>query len=76
MNQAAYIKKVLKAQRPSRGAAGLAQLVRESSGVGADLFRHALVLIGVGGLVAIAVGATTDCQIYERTLNWVSSCFW
>ena len=75
MNQQAYIKKVMRAQRPRQGAAGIGRMVQDGTGVGFDFFRHALVLIGVGGLVAIAAGATTDCMIYQRVLNWVSSFF-
>jgi len=70
----AYINKVLKAQRPREGAVfGAGQLIHEGSGLGADIIRHGLLWVGVLGLVAIAVGATTDCPIYWAVLNWISS---
>jgi hypothetical protein len=72
----AYVRKMLKAQRPHGSAAsGLGHLVQEGSGLSFDLFRHSLTIIGVGGLVLIAVGATTECQVYQQILNWLSSIF-
>ena len=72
----AYIQKVLKAQRPRAEAVfGAGHVLRESTWLGAELIRHALLVIGVAGLVAIAVGATTDCPVYWTALNWVSSLF-
>ena len=70
----AYIQKVLKAQRPREGAIfGAGHLVQEGGWLGAEILRHGLLLAGVVGLVAIAVGATTDCPFYWTVLNWVSS---
>ena len=72
----AYIHKALKASQPQGGVVfGAGQLLREGGGVGADFVRHAMLLVGVAGLVAIAVGALTDNPVYLTTLNWISSWF-
>lgn len=72
----AYIHRVLKADQPRAGVVfGAGRLLQEGGGVGADFIRHALLLIGVALLVAIAVGALTDNPVYLTTLNWVSSWF-
>ena len=73
VRQHAYIKKVMKAQRSRGGiAVGLGRMVQEGGGMGADIFRHSLLLIGVVGLVAIAGGATFECRIYQLVLDWVT----
>ncbi len=73
----AYINRQLRARERGRGnmvfSAG--QIVRETGGAGADLFRHLLTVVGVAGLVVIAVGATTDSPIYHHALNWITSFF-
>lgn len=54
----------------------LGHLISESGGLGAEIVRHAMLIVGVVGLVAIASGALTDCSAYWSVLNWVSSCFY
>ena len=74
--QQAYVKKVMRSQRPGPGAAiGLSRFMLEGTWLSADIFRHALLLMGVFGLVVIAAGATTDCTLYWKVLNWCSSFF-
>ncbi len=76
VSRQAYIQKVLKSQRPRDGAVfGAGQLLRQGSGVGGDLIRHSMLVIGVAGLMALAIGAITDCTIYWTMLNWVTSVF-
>ena len=74
-NKSAYIQRALKTERRNEAVFGVGKLVRESGGLGADLFRHALLLIGVFGLVGIAAGALTGCPLYETTLGWATSLF-
>ncbi len=71
----AYIQRTLKAERHDGTVFGVGKLLCDSGGIGADLFRHAMLLIGVVGLVGIAAGALTGCPLYENTLNWVTSLF-
>jgi hypothetical protein len=71
----AYIQRTMRAQRNDGMVFGVGQVVRDGGGVGADLFRHALTLIGVFGLVGIAAGALTGSSLYETVLNWISSFF-
>jgi hypothetical protein len=76
LRQQAYIRKVMKTQRPHAGIAGVGRLVKDSSGLGAEFIRHSIQMIGVIGLVALAVGATTECHLYQYALNWVASFFY
>ncbi len=71
----AYIHRTLKAQQNNGAVFGVGKFVRDSGGIGADLFRHVMLLIGVVGLVGIAAGALTGNPLYENTLNWVTSLF-
>ena len=72
----AYIQRMVRAQQPRAGVVfGAGRLVRESGGLGAEFLRHAFMVIGVAGLVGIAVGATTECHAYNVVLNWVTSLF-
>lgn len=71
----AYIQRTLRAERDDGAVFGVGQLVRDTGGVGADLFRHALLLIGVVGLVGIAAGALTGSPLYETVLGWATSMF-
>jgi hypothetical protein len=76
LRQQAYIRKVMKAQRPHSGIAGVGRLVKDGGGLGADFVRHSIQMIGVIGLVALAVGATTECHLYQYALNWIGSFFY
>ena len=71
----AYIQRTLKAQRNEGVVFGVGRFVRDGGGVGADLIRHSMTLIGVAGLVGIAAGALTGCPLYETVLGWATSLF-
>lgn len=72
----AYMQRMLKAQQPNQGPVfGAGKIIRETGGMGADILRHVLLVVGVGGLVAIAVGATTKAPMYHAVLNWITSWF-
>jgi hypothetical protein len=72
--RAAYMQRALKARQREQGSAafGAGHAVRQAGGVGADLFRHALTVLGVLGLVGIAIGALTDSPTYYTILNWIT----
>jgi hypothetical protein len=59
-----------------RRLADVTGMIKETGGLGAEIVRHFMLIIGVVGLVAIATGALTDCSAYWSVLNWVSSCFY
>ena len=75
IRQQAYIKNRLREQHRPGVIVGLGRSVQTGTTIMADFFRHALVMIGIIGLVAMAVGATTECKIYHDALNWISSFF-
>ena len=73
LSQQAYIKKMLRENQRPGTAAGIKQTVQAGTTLFADFIRHAFVMIGIIGLVGIAVGATTECRLYHEILNWISS---
>jgi len=72
ISKQAYIDRVVKSHLPH---ARIGEVVIEGTWIGADILRHTLMLSGVVGLVTIAVGAITDCNMYWSVLGWVSSLF-
>jgi hypothetical protein len=71
-----YIQKVLRSQQSGEGVIfGAGRVFKEGGGVGADFVRHAVMVLGVAGLVGLAVGATTECSLYSTVMNWITSLF-
>jgi hypothetical protein len=72
----AYMRRTLKAQQSGDGAVfGAGKVLSEAGGLGAEFVRHAIMVMGVVGLVGIAVGALTDAPLYYKILNWVTCWF-
>lgn len=72
----AYIQRTLRSQQPVEGVIfGAGKVLRAGGGLGTDFVRHAVMVLGVAGLVGMAVGATTECGLYNTVLNWITSLF-
>jgi hypothetical protein len=72
----AYMQRQLKARQTNGSPVfGAGHVIGEAGGIGADFVRHAIMVIGVLGLVAIAIGALTDNPHYHTILNWIAGWF-